>query len=112
MTNVILPAYEAPVESRSPMDRAKFMFSYNWKKLRTKGAQLNGIGIASSLPVVAADTPLNEEVAVVGRILNTPYLPEPGLWKDVGEYCFGLEVYGKPIIPRRIVRPVSFEMWN
>lgn len=112
MTNLILPAYEAPRETRVPMENAVFRFSYDWRKFRTKGAQLNGVGIASSLPVVAADTPFNEEVAIMGRVINTPYHPEPGLWEEVGQFVRALKFDGKPIIPKHIVRPASFEIWN
>lgn len=76
------------------------------------GAQLNGLGIASSMPVVAADTPLNEERAIVGRVLNTPYQPDPLAWEALSDDILDLEFEGQPVFPRKIVRAVAFELWN
>lgn len=102
---VTLPAYQSARASMTPMEGASFKFSYAWRKIRTKGAQLCGLGLACCVPVVSSDDPLNEERAIIHRTLNTKGRAVPGLWADV------LPIL-RSVLPPTIVRAASFEVWN
>jgi len=105
VTNFVLPAYHADVASRVPVLGASFVFSYDWNKLRVKGAQLCGLAIAQYMPVVSADTPLNEERAIIHRALIPPLPSSARAWDRVSKVLLGL-------LPPKVVRPTQFDIWN
>lgn len=103
--SLTLPGYESARAYCPPKEGAKFSYSYSWKKLREKGAQLCGIGLAVCIPVVSSDTPNNEERAIIHRALNTKLEPTEGLWREVGLIL-------DELLPTRVVRSVDFDLWN
>jgi len=103
---VTLPGVNSINKVMSVPKKAKFRYSYNWGKTRTKGAQLCGIGVACKIPVVSCDSPGNEEIAIINRVLNSPPDPEAGLWTRIGvKLC-------TEMIPRGIIKAMHFEAWN
>lgn len=105
VNNLVLPAYHAQRASKMPVLGASFVFSYQWKKIRTKGAQLCGLAIAQYLPVVSADTPENEERAIIHRALIPPLPSNAHAWEQVEETLHEL-------LPPKVIRPTQFEIWN
>jgi hypothetical protein len=94
-----------PYTTRKQRSDSNFIFSFNWKKVRTRGAQLVGLAVARRVPVMDADSPFNEETALRGRQLMEVDEPVFNVWNDM-----------RPIVQNHLVfktiKPVTFDEWN
>jgi len=103
---ISLPAYESVRSWLQPtVVSGKFAFSFKWKKQRLSGPTLHGVGLACCIPVVSADTAINEERAIIHRGLIAPVVGLRGAWYKAGMLL-------RDIVPTHIVRATPFEIWN
>jgi hypothetical protein len=104
---IVLPAHE-PCTVLKKRD-GLLSYGYRWVRERMRGPMMCGILWRNAVPIVTADTPDVEYLAINNRALVYPNKPQPGAWSMLKA---SIERAGVLKTLRRGIRAYPFSAWN
>jgi hypothetical protein len=109
---VRLPAISNPKPLEAPRIGSKLVpSSLSPNKSRLGGPTLVGLGVATCVPLVPADTRELELAALVNRSLCSVPIPSPGRFEEVQNIVRLSNIFYFPNMPRKI-KAFTFDSWN